>query len=381
MDDAFVTDPYPVLARLLDDEPVCRAAAPDGTAVWLVTRYADVRAALTDPRLSLDNRWSADQVDSSLPPVLQGHLLNMDSPAHTRIRRLVTSAFTARRVEGLRERMRVGAERLLDRLPPDAADLVDGLAMPLPLLVIGDLLGIPADDRDHFRDWTNTLVAPDPEAAQRSRRAMAEMHAYLVELVERKRAEPRSDVLTALITADGLSRDELVALVFLLLFGGYDTTASGIGTALLALLRHPRHAARVRDGSLPMSAVAEEALRWVTPFSHAVRRFAVEDIRIDGVEIPAGSRVWLSLAAANRDPRQFPDPDDFDPDRGQGGHLAFGHGVHFCVGAALARLQIRLAATALLHRFPHARLVDPDAAPLWRVSFRTRGLRELRVHL
>lgn len=375
----FIADPYPKLARM---GPVERCTTPEGTTVWLVTRYADVRASLADPRLSLDSRNANGEGDygSSLPAQLGSHLLNLDPPDHTRLRRLVAKAFTARQVEQLRGSIQATVDRLLDaiRLP---ADLMSALAAPLPMAVICDLLGITPADRAEFRGWTSTLLDPDPAAPQRSRVAMTAMHDFLVSLLDRKRAAPEDDLLSALIAVrdqgDELTGQELVALAFLVLFGGYDTSANLIGNTVYGLLAHPPLLASVRSGEIEIADVIEESLRWITPFQFAVRRFPTEDIEIGGVRIPAGERVWLCLAAANRDPAQFDQPDELRPARASNAHLSFGHGAHFCFGAPLARLQAQIAVTSLLNRFPDITLAGEVR---WRNSFRTRGPRLLPVH-
>ncbi|OEJ21024.1 cytochrome P450 family protein [Streptomyces subrutilus] len=384
-DDALMGDPHGVYAKLREAGPVHRTTTPDGATVWLVTRHQDVRPALADPRLSLNkaNAHSTGQYQSSMPPELDAHLLNMDPPDHARLRRLVSKAFTPRRIEALRDRVQALTDDLLDELPADQpVDLMESLANPLPMGVICELLGIPLGARHDFRTWTNTLLSPAPDAALDSRAAMKEMHRFLVDTIAAKRTQPTDDLLSAMIEArdanDSLTEPELLAMAFLILFAGYDNAVNLIGNAVLALLTHPEQMAAVRHGAVPVRAVVEETLRWNTPFTLAVRRFALEDLTIGGVSIPAGARVWLSLVSANRDGEQFQNPDAFDSTRTPA-HLGFGHGIHYCLGAPLARIEGEVALTSLLGRFPGLRLAVPVDKLEWWPSFHKRGLRALPV--
>ena len=366
---ALTNDPL-VLGHGLDElvaaGPVVPARTPDGARVWLITRYAEVRAGLADARLSLDKRHSGGGYRGfALPPALDANLLNMDPPRHTRIRTLVNAAFTARRVAGLRERVQAEADRLLDALDATGpVDLLGGYAVPLPMTVIAELLGVPEPVRARFRAWTDTLLAPDPTRPGAARDAVAGICGVLVELVGRRRAAPADDLLSAMITArdhdDRLTEDELVSLAFLILWAGYENSIHAIGNALFLLLTTERR---------PAGADLEELLRLADPNQFAIRRFATEDLTIGGVTIPAGDTVMLSIAAANRDPRR------------RGGHLTFGRGPHHCLGAPLARLEVEIAVGTVLRRFPDLTLAAPAGELRWRPSFRSRGLLELPVRL
>ncbi|PNG19431.1 cytochrome P450 family protein [Streptomyces cahuitamycinicus] len=381
--DTLMSDPHGAYAQLRETGPVHRTTTPDGAPVWLVTRYEDVRAALADPRLSLNkaNAHTTGRYQSSMPPELDAHLLNMDPPDHTRLRRLVSKAFTARRIEGLRQRVQARTEELLDAFTRPPVDLMAALANPLPMAVICELLGVPQNARHDFRAWTNTLLAPAPDAAAESRTAMREMHRFLVGTITAKRSHPTDDLLSAMIEArdehDSLTEPELLAMAFLILFAGYDNAVNLIGNAVLALLLHPHHLDAVLDGRTPVRDV-EEAMRWNTPFTLGVRRFALEDLTIGDVTIPAGGRVWVSLLSANRDGTHFEAPDSFDPSRTPA-HLGFGHGIHYCLGAPLARLEAETAITSLLDRLPTLRLSVPADELRWVPSFHKRALQELPV--
>ncbi|MEU6251647.1 cytochrome P450 [Streptomyces sp. NPDC047043] len=383
--DGLLDHPYDVYRRLRDTAPVHRIAGPDGTPAWLVTRYDDVRAALADPRLSLDKRQATAGTYKgfSLPPALDANLLNMDPPDHTRIRRLVGRAFTSRRIQQLRAPIRRTADQLLDALGPHGtADLVAAYAAPLPITVICDLLGIPDRHRMDFRVWTDALVAPDPAAPpEAAKEAVVAMLGYFSRLLADKRREPADDLLSDLIAVreegDRLSEDELMSLAFLILFAGYENTVQLIGNAVLALLQHPEQLAALRKDMTQLPAAVEEFLRYEGPALLAIRRFPVEDVTIGGVTVPAGETVWVAPGSAHRDPARFPDPDRLDITRDASGHLALGHGIHYCLGAPLARAETEIAVAALLERFPEITLAGGDLR--WRRSLRARGLVELRV--
>ncbi|MFE6129376.1 cytochrome P450 [Streptomyces sp. NPDC056437] len=383
----LLTDPYAVYARLRETAPVQRITGPDGSPAWIVTRYEDVRQALADPRLSLDKRHAlpGSYRGFALPPALDANLLNMDPPDHTRIRRLVTQAFTARRIEELRTPVRRIADDLLDAVAPHGrADLVAAYAAPLPIAVICELLGVPPHSRRDFRDWTDALVAPDPAQPGRAKEAIGSMLGFFHELLAHKRAEPADDLLSALIAVreegeDRLSENELMSLAFLILFAGYENTVQLIGNATLALLRHPAQLAALRADPTRIGPAVEELARYDGPALLAIRRFPVEEVTIGGVTVPAGETVLLSLASADRDPARFPEPERLDLSRDTAGHLALGHGIHYCLGAPLARLETGIALSALLERFPRLALDTAESELRRRPSARARGLIALPV--
>ncbi|MFJ8789592.1 cytochrome P450 [Streptomyces sp. NPDC102462] len=382
--DGLLDHPYDVYRRLRDSAPVHRITSPDGAPAWLVTRYDDVREALADPRLALDKRHASAGTYKGfpLPLALDANLLNMDPPDHTRVRRLVGRAFTPRRVQRLRAPIRRTADSLLDALGPHgSADLVAAYAAPLPITVICDLLGIPDEHRFDFRVWTDSLVAPDPARPEAGKEAVAAMLGYFTRLLRDKRAEPGDDLLSDLIAVrddgDRLGEDELMSLAFLILFAGYENAVQLIGNSVLALLSHPDQLAALRRDLGLLPGAVEEFARYEGPALLAIRRFPVEDVTIGGVTVPAGETVWVSPAAANRDPARFPDPDRLDLGRDAGGHLALGHGIHYCLGAPLARAETEIALTALLERFPDLALADGGLR--WRRSLRARGLVALPV--
>ncbi|WP_372410972.1 cytochrome P450 [Streptomyces luteireticuli] len=381
----IVDDPHGTYAALREAGPVHRVPGTDGKPAWLVTRYEDVRAALADPRLSLDKRHAApgNYTGMSLPPALDANLLNMDPPDHTRIRRLVVKAFTPGRVEKLRVPVRRAADALLDAAAADASgtfDLIAAYAGPLPIAVMCDLLGVPRDDRPDFRSWTDALVAPDPARPEAAKEAVGHLMRFVTRLLAAKRAAPADDLLSDLIAVrddEGggrLSEDELLSLAFLLLFAGYENVTHLIGNTVLALLDHPGLLTTLRKDPDGLPALVEEVNRWDGPAPLAIRRFPLEDVEIGGITVPAGETVLLSLASANRDPARFPDPDRLDLRRGASGQLSLGHGIHYCLGAALGRMEAETAVEALLSRFDELELAVPRGSLTWRPTVRARGL-------
>jgi len=383
-------DPYPWLGDLREAGTVQLVRLRGGLNAWMVTRYDDVLAALSDPRLSSDPR--------NAKGLLEAHgayrrrtgddfalsMLSSDPPDHTRLRRLVSRAFTARRVDRLRPRVAEITNDLLDTIGPrGAADVVADYALPLPVSVICELLGVPAADRDRFRHWSSELLTPpvDESAVNRSLAARQELFGYLRKLVARRSVERSDDLLSDLLEAGDegrLSDDELVAMGVLLLVAGHETTVNLIGTGVLLLLRHPEQRAALRaDGTLLPGAV-EEFLRFDGPVMLGLMRYAIDDVEIGGVLIPRGQVAVLSTGAANRDPARFDRPDLVDITRRDNGHVAFGHGIHYCLGAALARLEGEIAIGALIRRFPDLALAVPDAELVWRPNV-IRGLDRLPV--
>ncbi|MFI8372088.1 cytochrome P450 [Streptomyces sp. NPDC085466] len=378
----FTADPYPYYAKLRAAGPVHRVRTPYGAEVWLIVGHEEARAALADPRLSKSpsvlGRTMLDE------EVVGPNLLVVDPPDHTRLRKLVAGEFTGRRIEALRPRVQRLTDALVDAMAPAGrADLVDALAFPLPIIVICELLGIPAEDRETFRRWSNEVVAPSGEDAERE--AVHGLAAYLDELIEDKRAAgPADDLLSALITAraedgDRLTLPELRGLAYLLLIAGHETTVNLIVSSVRALLTHPGQLAAVRSEPELLDGVIEETLRWDGPVENATYRFSRESLTVGGTRIPAREPVLVSLASGDRDERRFPEPDRFDVRRDPRGHLAFGHGIHYCLGAPLARMEARIALRTLLDRFPDLALDTDPGDWEWLPGFLIRGVRRLPV--
>jgi cytochrome P450 len=385
----FFQDPHATYRELLTEGRVRYASLSPAFGFWLVTRYADAKALLSDPRLSKDSARAKDLFAEGAGRVygldLFSHMLQTDPPDHTRLRRLVNKAFTNRAVAGLRPRIEQITDGLLDDLGAvGRADLIESFASPLPIAVICEMLGVPAADHAKFRSWVVPLItAASPDDL---RTPDEEMRAYLTALIAEKRAEPTKDLLSDLVhvsdQGDQLSGPELLSMAFLLLVAGYETTVNLIGNGVLALVRHPDRLAALRSDPSLLPEAVEELLRYDGSLNLATLRFTTEPVRVGEVEIPADEFVLISLLAANRDPRQFPDPDRFDTTRGAGGgHLAFGHGIHYCVGAPLARLEAQVAIGRLLDRFGTIEL-DGDPADLrWHRSPVMHGLERLPIRV
>jgi cytochrome P450 len=361
-------------AELQKQGPVHRATLPNGVPVWLVVGYDEAIAALSDRRLSVAAMLDAGALDGGkLDPDMREALLksltNSDPPDHTRLRRLVSSVFTARRVEAMRPWISRLTDQLIDGFArDDRVDLMAEFAAPLPILVISELLGIPEADRPRVRDWSQTIISGfgSPDFPVRD---AAEFVEYLRDLIAHRRAQPDEALISGLIRArderDALSANELTATIFLMIVAGHDTTLSLIGNGVYLLTTEPDRAARLREDPSRLPAAIEEFLRLESPVPAANYRAAVESFDIGGTQISAGDLVAISLQAANRDSSQFSDPSRLDPTRAQGRQLAFGHGIHFCLGAPLARLEGELAIGALLRRFPNLRLAVPSAELTW----------------
>ncbi|WP_338017917.1 cytochrome P450 [Streptomyces taklimakanensis] len=377
----YATDPHAVHAALRERGPVHHLPTTDARSAWVVVGHDAVRAALTDPRLSNDIRHSSHREDDGGHAVGR-NMLQTDPPHHTRLRRLVAREFTGRRVAALRPRVRRIADELLDAIPPSGrTDLVASYATPLPVTVICELLGVPEADRDSFHRWSDAVVRPDdPRAADAASRTMAD---HLAALVEHKRRAPGDDLVDALILAadreeDGLTPEELLGMVFLLLVAGHETTVNLIAGAICALLLHPSQMAALRADPSLLAGAVEEALRHDGPVVTSAHRFTAEPVEIGGTTVPAGETVLAVLASASRDPLRFPDPDRFDIRRDARGHSAFGHGVHHCPGAPLARMETAVALEVLLRRCPDLELDVEPGELVWHTGM-LRGLRRLPV--
>lgn len=386
-DAAVMADPFTMYAAWRTEGPVVRSTTPDGAPVWIITGYQDVRRALADPRLSLDKRHSIRGYRGfELPRTLDANLLNLDPPDHTRIRRLVSKAFAPHRVGSLRPRVERITGDLLDAVyGREESDLVAELAAPLPLTVIGELLGVPDTGRSNFRRWSDAVFAPDPTRPSRAGQAIAAMQDYLVALIGERRNSPGDDLLSAMIAArdgaDQLNEDELLSLAFLILVAGYENTINSISCAVRELLRHPDQWALLRERPELAAATTDEVLRYASPTPFAIRRFATEDIRFGSTTVPAGETVLACIASAHHDPRQFAEPDRFDIQRRDNRHLGYGHGIHYCIGAPLAHIEVETALVGLVRRFPALTLAIPDPDLRWRPSWRSRGLLHLPVRL
>ncbi|WP_405589303.1 cytochrome P450 [Streptomyces sp. NBC_01190] len=379
----FVTDPYTVYGRLRAQGPVHHVNTPTSGEMWLIVGYEEARAALADPRLSKDWRTVLDDPQDIF--TISANMLESDTPRHTRLRKLIAREFTSRRIEALRPRVQEITDRLLDRmLVADRADLIEALAFPLPITVICELLGVPDLDRSTFSALSRKVMG-ESESYDEEARAAKELSTCLAGLIEEKRRDgPREDLLSALIRArdeegDQLSAEELVGMAFLLLVAGHETTVNLIANGVLALLRHPDQLAALRADPGLMDGAIEEMLRYDGPVERATYRFTREPTEIGGCLVPAGQVVGVVLAAGDRDPGRYASPDTFDIRRDTRGHLAFGHGIHYCLGAPLARMEGRMAITSLLARCPELALDGEPGQLHWRSSPLMRGVHRLPV--
>ncbi|MFJ5721110.1 cytochrome P450 [Streptomyces sp. NPDC093149] len=377
----FTANPYPHYEKLRATGPVHTVRTDDFDRVWLVVGYDEGRAVLADQRFGKEWQGLVDRPDGNDP--IFANMLELDAPHHTRLRKLVTREFTARRVEALRPRVQQITDELLDAMvPAGRADLVDAFAFPLPMTVICELIGVPDLDRNAFRRLSNGVVTP--ATPEQEREAVAAMGAYLGELIEDKRSSPGDDLMSALVRArdeegDGLSPDELVGMAFLLLVAGHETTVNLISNGVRALLDHPDQLALLRADFDLIDGAVEEMLRYDGPVETATFRFPRETVRVGRRVIPAGEPVLVSLAGADRDAGRYPEADRFDIRRDTQGHLAFGHGIHFCLGAPLARMEGRIAIRSLLERCPGLVLDTDGGEPDWLPGMLIRGVRGLPV--
>ncbi|RJQ88109.1 cytochrome P450 family protein [Amycolatopsis panacis] len=392
LDELLLQNAHGRLAELRG--PACPFGNPWGYVSHLVTGYEDARTLLADPRLSKDQQRVDELIASKLgladsaagaASELTRNMLTSDPPNHTRLRKLVNKAFTPRTVARLRPRIEQLTRELLDEMAGrEQVDLMTAFALPLPIAVICELLGVDPRDRGDFVGWSNTVLsgAVDVDAMNA---AAGQLYELLAKLVEDKRADPGEDMLSELIQVseegDRLAANELVGMAFLLLSAGYETTVNLIGNATLALLRAPDQAAKLRADPSLLPGAVEEFLRYDGPINLATTRFTTEEVEVGGATIAAGEFVEISLLAANRDADKFPDPDELDVTRAAGGHLAFGHGIHYCVGAPLARMEAEIALGGLLSRFPDLALAVPEEELRYRTSPLVHGLESLPVRL
>ncbi|MCM2579583.1 cytochrome P450 family protein [Streptomyces meridianus] len=389
LDVAQQHDPYPLFERIRKHGAIQRVRLNPTLEVWMITGYDEAVSALTDPKLSSSpvrvDGLTEEMDHQERTNVLMASMLVADGENHTRLRNLVSRAFTSRRVEMLAPRIQEHTDAFLDAIAlRGTADLVSEFALPLPMAVLSELIGIPVDDQPDFAKLAVGLIMPPntPERLAKGARARAELTTFFEPLIAQRKAEPRDDLLSALCAAQAeerISDRELTAMAILLTLAGHETTAGLIANGIHALLRNPDQFTALRDDPALLPAAVEELLRYEGPVSRGVARFTVEPFDIAGVSIPAGQMIIIGLAAANRDPARFDRPDILDIARREvPQQLAFGHGVHFCLGAPLARAEARIAIGTLLRRFPDLKLAAPDET-LTRREGILRGMASLPV--
>jgi cytochrome P450 len=388
----YLEDPYPLYRKIQSRDPVHRSRLVSG---WVLTRYADINEALTDSRFQSDDRKLPDfekfrQKSTKAAGIPDDRptpsMLRLDPPDHTRLRSLVNKAFTPRAIEKLRPRVEEIVDELLDAVADNGAmDVIEDLAYPLPVMVIAEMLGVPGEDRDQLKRWSDEIVltlgaVASGDAVRRAYEAGKEMIAYIERIADERKRDPKDDLLSALLGAeeegDRLTIEEVYSTVLLILVAGHETTTNLIGNGLLALFRNPDQLELLRDDPALAQSAVEELLRYDSPVQ-ATSRLVTEEVALDGHTVKAFQQVVLLLGAANRDPEQFTNPDRLDITRDEGSSLSFSHGIHFCLGAPLARIEAQIALPALLQRFPNLKLATERVE--WGEGIILRGLKSLPV--
>ncbi len=388
----FKADPFPFLERLRASEPVYRTTLPDKTVVWLITRYDDVCALLRDERFTKNRRSALTEEQLRKLPwmptmfrPLERNMLDLDPPDHTRLRSLVHKAFTPGLVEQMRSRTQAIADVLLDRVVSKGEmDLIKDFALPLPMTIITEILGVPAKDHNKFHRWSQAVVSlSSPNPTLRVLPGVWKFIRYLRHFFKLRRRDPQNDLVTALIKAeeagDKLNEDELLAMVFLLLIAGHETTVNLIGNGTLALLENPNQMRHLRDEPSLVKPAVEELLRFTSPVLMTTERYARHNAMIHDVTIPQGEMALGVIGSANRDETVFENANELQITREPNRHLSFGQGIHFCLGGPLARMEAQIAFTTLLRRLPDLKLKSPPSSLRWRPSIFLRGLASLPV--
>ena len=381
---SFTQNPYPVYEKLRKDTPLFKVMFPQGEFGWMITRYEDAVQILKDSRFSKDmvKRYGSDGQS-----IFSSNMLFSDPPDHRRLRGLVQKAFTPKLVADMRSHIQSIADDLLDNLPSqEKMNLIDEFAFPLPIIVISEILGVPLEDRDKFRMWSNTVInattAEDRELFQQHEQEFTD---YLMASFAKVRQEPGDDLISQLVAAEEsgeqLTERELLGVVSLLIIAGHETTVNLIGNGILALLEHPEQRDLLIQQPELIHQAIEEMLRYNGPVEFSTSRWASEDMEFRGQQIAKGELVVVALDSANRDEEQFKDPDVFDITREKSAHLAFGKGIHLCLGAPLARLEGEIAISTLLNRFPNMRLQNDVDTLEWRPGMVVRGVKEIPVKL
>ncbi len=391
----FRADPYPIYAQLRQNHPIVQMKSKRGNS-WVVTRYDDVMAILKDPRFANDFHKLIPENEKREEPWwkprllsgFQSTMLSLDDPDHRRVRDLVHRAFTPRMIEQLRGQVdEVSIELLAQMKQQQQLDLIAAYALPVPLTVISNMLGVPERDRVRFSKWSSAFletVSGDMGGALFRLPLLYQMVRFFRRLIALRQTEPGDDLLSALVQVenldDRLSDDELIALVFLLLLAGHETTVNLISSGMLALMENPDQLQLLREQPELIDSAIEELLRYANPIDRSAPRWTIEDVEMSGTLIPRGSMVWLALSSANRDESAFPNADQLDITRQpKNKHVAFGNGVHYCLGAPLARLEGKIALQGLVENFPNMHLAVPRDTLQWRNAVNVRGLKALPV--
>lgn len=382
--EAFTQNPFPTYEQMREKEPIMRMLFPDGRPGWIIAKYSDAVEVLKDPRFVKDMRNAGIEEDMIF---MNNNMLFSDPPDHKRLRGLVQKAFTPQLITGMRERIQQIADELLAAVEgQESIHLIDEYAFPLPIIVISEMLGVPNSDRNKFRVWSNALIEQSgQEPNEEVRGLIMEFRNYLADWISKVRQQPGDDLISQLVIAeeqgDRLTEDELFNLVMLLIIAGHETTVNLIGNGMLALLQHPDQLRLLQSRPELIHTAIEEMLRYNGPVEFSTGRWVREDLVFKGVSMKKGEYVAVSLSSANRDPEQFNDPDLFDISREKNPHLAFGKGIHLCLGAPLARLEGEIAINTLLKRYPNIRLKVDVSELEWRPGMIVRGVKEMPLYL
>ncbi|MGG0857471.1 cytochrome P450 family protein [Metabacillus fastidiosus] len=382
----FTKDPYRTYAELRDTDPICKTLFPDGQYGWMITKYEDAVEVLKDLRFIKDfSKLIGGKMEYE--SIFTHNMLFSDPPDHKRLRGLVQQAFTPRMVTGMRERIQEITDELLSKVSNNnKMNLIDDFAFPLPIIVICEILGVPTEDRDKFRLWTTSLIeGSNGEHAEDIAIHMQEFTEYLGERFAKVRLNPGEDLISQLIAAEDegekLTEKELYGVVSLLIIAGHETTVNLIGNTILSLLEHPKQLKLLQDNPELIRTAIEESLRYNGPVEFSTSRWARESFEFKGKSINKGDLVIIALNSANHDPYQFKDPEIFDITREKSPHLAFGKGIHLCLGAPLARLEGEIAINSLLERFPNIKLAIDREELEWRPGMIVRGVKEIPLSL
>lgn len=387
LNEAFIRNPHPIYAEVREKEPVSRFLLPSGHYAWIVTTYEDVAAVLNDSRFVTSHPVEEGVEQRKLPShveIISRNLSNVNASDHRRLRRLVQKAFTPRMVEELRGRIVELTNALLDQVQAKGEmNLIQDFAFPLPIKVICEMLGVPVEDQDKFSDWSGAIMEGfnNPMLAERSEQALIAFIDYLQQLIAKRRSDLKQDLISDLIRVeedgDMLSEHELYAMIFVLIIAGHETTVNLIGNGVLSLLEHPEQLEMLKNEPGLIHSAIEEILRYESPVEVNNMRWATEDVELQGKQIRKGEMVFVVLSSANRDGSHFTDPTTFDITRKANDHLAFGKGIHFCMGAPLARLEGEIAISTLLRRMPALSLQTNRESLDWRHGIIIRGLKEI----
>jgi cytochrome P450 len=391
----FISNPFPAYALLREESPIHRVAFGTGQEFWLVTKYEDALKIFKDTRFTKSIQKAKPPVEQSAPKseaannmLFSHHLLNMDPPDHTRMRQLIQKAFTPKLVEAMRPRLEARANELLDKFIPEGKmDIINDYALPLPISIISELLGIPRKDQNLFRRWSNIILNMDMDVSPEERfklipEAIGGFTNYLYAIFEERRKQPENDLITSLLQAkednEMLNERELMSTIFLLFAAGYETSVNLIGNGVLLLLQNEEQLNSLRKDPNLIQGAIDEILRHDPPVLLSSERYPLEDVEINGTLIPKGDLVLICMGSANRDENRFENPDSFDITRKDNKHLSFGHGIHYCIGASLGKLEGEIAINTLLSRIPHFSLAE-DKEIKYKMNSIMRSLQNLHV--